>query len=178
MESFKPILEKIKKIKQDKGYTNEVLAQKSGIPLSTLNKILSSVIKDPKIGTLIAITDALDIDINSLIYEDDKNSTPHIKNIQAKNLTNNLNNLANEYNLNTDDISFINKYINLPIEDRHKFLSLLKILTSDNFNHNTPILTKPDHKLTVEKKRKIVEYELDLEEKKQTSLASISSNGL
>lgn len=68
MESFKPILEKIKKIKQEKGYTNEVLAQKSGIPLSTLNKILSSVIKDPKIGTLIAITDALDIDINSLIY--------------------------------------------------------------------------------------------------------------
>lgn len=49
MESFKPILEKIKKIKQEKGYTNEVLAQKSGIPLSTLNKILSSVIKDPKI---------------------------------------------------------------------------------------------------------------------------------
>lgn len=44
MESFKPILEKIKKIKQEKGYTNEVLAQKSGIPLSTLNKILSSVI--------------------------------------------------------------------------------------------------------------------------------------
>lgn len=43
MESFKPILEKIKKIKQEKGYTNEVLAQKSGIPLSTLNKILSSV---------------------------------------------------------------------------------------------------------------------------------------
>ena len=30
MESFKPILEKIKKIKQEKGYTNEVLAQKCG----------------------------------------------------------------------------------------------------------------------------------------------------
>lgn len=72
MESFKPILEKIKKIKQEKGYTNEVLAQKSGIPLSTLNKILSSVIKDPKIGTLIAITDALDVDINSLIYDKSK----------------------------------------------------------------------------------------------------------
>lgn len=36
---------------------------------------------------------------------------------------------------------------------------------------------KPDHKLTIEEKRKIVEYELDLEEKKQTLLASISSNG-
>ena len=156
-------MEKIKKIKQEKGYTNEVLAQKSGIPLSTLNKILSSVIKDPKIGTLIAITDALDIDINSLVYKDNKNSTPHIQNIQSKNLTNNLKNLANEYDLNVDDILFIDKYINLPIEDRHKFLSLLKILTSDKSDNNVPILNKPDHKLSIEKK--------------QTLLASISSNG-
>lgn len=148
MESFKPILEKIKKIKQEKGYTNEVLAQKSGIPLSTLNKILSSVIKDPKIGTLIAITDALDVDINSLIYD----------------------------NLNIDDIAFITKYINLPAKDRQHFLSLLRLLTSENID-NSPVLTKPDHKLTIEEKRKIVEYELDLEEKKQTLLASISSNG-
>ena len=32
MESFKPILEKIKKIKQEKGYTNEVLAQNQVFP--------------------------------------------------------------------------------------------------------------------------------------------------
>lgn len=101
MESFKPILEKIKKIKQKKGYTNEVLSQKSGIPLSTLNKILSSVIKDPKIGTLIAITNALNVDINSLIYDNQKKNKPLVEN------HNNLENLANDYNLNIDDISFI-----------------------------------------------------------------------
>ena len=171
MESFKPILEKIKKIKQEKGYTNEVLAKKSGIPLSTLNKILSSIIKDPKIGTLIAITDALDVDINSLIYDD-----PNIQDKPNTKTTNYLEELANAYNLNADDISFITKYINLPSKDRHYFLFLLKALTSENIN-NSPILTKPDHKLTIEEKRKIVEYELDLEEKKQTLLASISSNG-
>lgn len=171
MESFKPILEKIKKIKQEKGYTNEVLAQKSGIPLSTLNKILSSVIKDPKIGTLIAITDALDVDINSLIYDN-----LNIKNKPNPKATDNLEKLANEYNLNVDDISFITKYINLPAKDRQHFLSLLRLLTSKNIN-NSPVLTKPDHKLTIEEKRKIVEYELDLEEKNQTLLASISSNG-
>ena len=49
-------------------------------------------------------------------------------------------------------------------------------MTSENID-NSPVLTKPDHKLTIEEKRKIVEYELDLEEKKQTLLASISSNG-
>lgn len=179
MESFKPILEKIKKIKQEKGYTNEVLAQKSGIPLSTLNKILSSVIKDPKIGTLIAITDALDVaitdaldvDINSLIYDN-----LNIKNKPNPKATDNLEKLANEYNLNVDDISFITKYINLPAKDRQHFLSLLRLLTSKNID-NSPVLTKPDHKLTIEEKRKIVEYELYLEEKKQTLLASISSNG-
>lgn len=171
MESFKPILEKIKKIKQEKGYTNEVLAQKSGIPLSTLNKILSSVIKDPKIGTLIAITDALDVDINSLIYDN-----LNIKDKPNPKTTDNLEKLANEYNLNIDDISFITKYINLPAKDRQHFLSLLRLLTSENID-NSPVLTKPDYKLTIEEKRKIVEYELDLEEKKQTLLASISSNG-
>lgn len=167
MESFKPILEKIKKIKQEKGYTNEVLAQKSGIPLSTLNKILSSVIKDPKIGTLIAITDALDVNIYDNLNIKDK---PNPK------ATDNLEKLANEYNLNIDDISFITKYINLPAKDRQHFLSLLRLLTSKNID-NSPVLTKPDHKLTIEEKRKIVEYELDLEEKNQTLLASISSNG-
>lgn len=171
MESFKPILEKIKKIKQEKGYTNEILAQKSGIPLSTLNKILSSIIKDPKIGTLIAITDALDIDINSLIY-DNKN----VNNESTTKINNSLEKLADDYNLNVDDISFITKYISLPANSRHNFLSLLKILTSENIN-TSPILTKPDHKLSVEEKRKIVEYELDLEEKKQTSSVSISSSG-
>lgn len=127
MESFKPILEKIKKIKQEKGYTNEVLAQKSGIPLSTLNKILSSVIKDPKIGTLIAITDALDVDINSLIYDN-----LNIKDKPNPKATDNLEKLANEYNLNIDDISFITKYINLPAKDRQHFLS--------EINHKLPFL--------------------------------------
>lgn len=172
MASFKPILEKIKKIKQEKGYTTEMLSQKSGIPLSTLNKILSSVIKDPKIGTIIAITDALNIDINSLVYD---------KDIQSENthdkITTSLENIVDEYNLNIDDISFITKYINLPKKDRHNFLSVLRNLTSDNINEKIPVLTKPDHKLTPEEKRRIVEYELDLEEKKRILSASISSNG-
>lgn len=172
MKSFKPILKKIKQIKQKKGYTNEILSQKSGIPLSTLNKILSSVIKDPKIGTLIAITDALDVDINSLIYDN-----PNIKDKSQQKTTDDLEELANKYDLNMDDISFITKYINLPAKDRQHFLSLLRLLTSENID-NSPILTKPDHKLTIEEKRRIVEYELDLEEKKQTLSSSISSNDL
>ena len=65
--------------------------------------------------------------------------------------------------------------------------SLLMLTTKVVSNKKPPLLSdsesggntspKPDHKLTIEEKRKIVEYELDLEEKKQTLLASISSNG-
>lgn len=161
MESFKPILEKIKRIKNEKGYTNEMLAKKSGIPLSTLNKILSSVIKDPKIGTIIAITDALDIDINSLIYPKTANTNKPVKS------TDSLNFLAEDYKLDFDDISFIQRYINLSTENRHNFLSLLKILTNDTNPSNIPQLKKPDHILSIEEKRRIVEYELSLEEKKQ-----------
>lgn len=90
-----------------------------------MNKILSSVIKDPKIGTLIAITDALDVNINSLIYDN-----LNIKDKPNPKATDNLEKLANEYNLNIDDISFITKYINLPAKDRQHFLSLLRLLTS------------------------------------------------
>ena len=161
MESFKPVLEKIKRIKNEKGYTNEMLAKKAGIPLSTLNKILSSVIKDPKIGTIIAITDALNIDINSLIYPKIENSNETAK------TTDSLNYLAEDYKLNFDDISFIQRYINLSTENRHKFLSLLKILANDDKSSRIPQLKKPDHILSVEEKRRIVEYELSLEEKKQ-----------
>ena len=65
--------------------------------------------------------------------------------------------------------------------------SLLMLTTKVVSNKKPPLLSdsesggstspKPDHKLTIEEKRKIVEYELDLEEKNQTLLASISSNG-
>lgn len=61
----------------EKGFTNETLAKKSGVPLGTLSKILSAIIKDPKIGTIIDIADALEVDINSLIY--DSNLTDNLK---------------------------------------------------------------------------------------------------
>ncbi len=84
MQSFNPILERIKSIKTQKGFTNETLAQKSGIPLGTLSKILSAVIKDPKIGTIIAITDALGVDINSLVYENAVDSTIDLSELEKE----------------------------------------------------------------------------------------------
>lgn len=42
---------------------------------------------------------------------------------------------------------------------------------------NSSVLTKPNHKLTL-KKCKVIDYELKLEEKKETLSSSISSNDL
>lgn len=51
------------------------LSKKSGVPLGTVNKILSGATKNPNFDTLIALCDALGISIDSLL---DKNSARQI----------------------------------------------------------------------------------------------------
>ena len=48
-------LEKISEYKKLLGLTNEELSKLSGVPKGTLDKILSGVTKDPKLGTLKAL---------------------------------------------------------------------------------------------------------------------------
>jgi transcriptional regulator with XRE-family HTH domain len=52
-------LEKIAEYKKKLGLTTEELSKQSGVPLGTLNKILSGDTKDPKLGTLKAIAKVL-----------------------------------------------------------------------------------------------------------------------
>lgn len=52
-------LEKIAEYKKKLGITTEELSKRSGVPLGTLNKILSGDTKDPKLGTLKAIARVL-----------------------------------------------------------------------------------------------------------------------
>ena len=59
-------LENIKKLKKDKGFTNESLSKKSGISLGTLNKLLSGATSDPKLSTLFALAEALDCSLDML----------------------------------------------------------------------------------------------------------------
>ncbi|MBR1868409.1 MAG: NAD(+) synthase [Clostridia bacterium] len=58
------VSEFIKKIKNEKGMTAKELSEKSGIPLGTLNKILSASTKSVKAETLSKISDALGQAIN------------------------------------------------------------------------------------------------------------------
>ena len=52
-------LEKIKQRKKDLHLTNQELAERSGVPLGTINKIFSGATKSPKYNTMQALETVL-----------------------------------------------------------------------------------------------------------------------
>ena len=69
-------LEKIEEYKRRLGMTTAELAEKSGVPKGTLDKILSGVTKDPKLETLKAIARVLGCTL------DDFDDVPRTKTIE------------------------------------------------------------------------------------------------
>lgn len=57
-------LEKINEYKKKMGLTTEELSKLSGVPVGTLNKILSGATKDPKLETLKSIARVLGLTLN------------------------------------------------------------------------------------------------------------------
>ena len=57
-------LDKIAEYKKRLGLTTEELSERSGVPVGTLNKILSGATKDPKLETLKAIARVLGLTLN------------------------------------------------------------------------------------------------------------------
>lgn len=53
-------IEEIRRIKAELGYSNKALAQRSGVPLGTLQKILSGATLHPRRDTILAISRALE----------------------------------------------------------------------------------------------------------------------
>jgi toxin-antitoxin system, antitoxin component, xre family len=70
-------LEKINEYKKKLGITTDELSRLSGVPVGTLNKILSGATKDPKLETLKAIARVLGLTLN------DFDDTPHASTIAA-----------------------------------------------------------------------------------------------
>ena len=66
------VVERIKKYKQLFSITSEELSKRSGIPLGTLNKILSSSTKSIKTETLSAIAKGLDVSVSDLVGREKK----------------------------------------------------------------------------------------------------------
>ena len=64
MESY---LERIKQLKSEKKMTNERLAERSGIPLGTLSKMLAGMSDSPKLSNIVAVCRALDCSVEYIV---------------------------------------------------------------------------------------------------------------
>lgn len=76
---FDKMIERIKKIKKEKGLTNKQLSELAGVPYGTLNKILGSETKEPSINAIIKISIALGVSTDYIINgTEEKNSPPEL----------------------------------------------------------------------------------------------------
>ncbi len=60
-------LKNLIEIRKQKGWTQERLAIESGISYNTLIKLERNGIKNPKIGTVIKLADALEVSLDELV---------------------------------------------------------------------------------------------------------------
>ncbi len=67
MQTF---IEKIREAKAQKNMTAGELSKKSGVPLGTLNKLLSGVIEEPRLSTAVALCEALSLSLAAIMDED------------------------------------------------------------------------------------------------------------
>lgn len=72
--NFDEMIERIKKAKKEKGFTNKQLSDLAEVPYGTLNKILGSETKEPSINTIIKISVALGVSTEYIINGAKKNT--------------------------------------------------------------------------------------------------------
>lgn len=87
METY---IDRIKKLKSEKKMTNDSLAEKTGIPLGTLSKLLAGMNESPKLSNIVAICNALDCSVEYIVTGAPENT--------------------NNYTLSAEEIAFIESY--------------------------------------------------------------------
>jgi predicted transcriptional regulator len=71
----------LNKMKETRGYSNKDIAQRSSVPLGTLNKIFAGQTQDPNISTVWAIVHSMDFSLDDLdrIVRDDPRNTAMVQ---------------------------------------------------------------------------------------------------
>ena len=64
-------IDRIKRLKNEKKITNEQLSDLTGIPLSTMSKLLAGISEQPKLVNVVAIARALGCSLDDLYTEDE-----------------------------------------------------------------------------------------------------------
>ena len=87
METY---IDRIKWMKNERKMTNERLAERSGIPLGTLSKLMAGMNESPKLSNIVAICNALDCSVDFIITGNPENT--------------------NNYTLSPEEIRLIEQY--------------------------------------------------------------------
>ena len=87
METY---IDRIKLLKSQKKLTNELLAERSGIPLGTLSKLLAGMNESPKLSNIVAICNALECSVEYIVTGNPDNT--------------------NNYTLNAEEIEMMESY--------------------------------------------------------------------
>jgi repressor LexA len=103
METY---LDRIKRLKAEQKLTNDQLAEKSGIPLGTLSKILAGMNDSPKLCNIMAICNALGCTVEYIADGTPENT--------------------NNYTLSTQEIAFIEDYRRLDMFGKSMIETILK----------------------------------------------------
>ena len=75
METY---LDRIKRLKSEQHLTNDQLAEKSGIPLGTLSKILAGMSDSPKLSTMISLCGALGCSVEYIVSGTPENNNNYL----------------------------------------------------------------------------------------------------
>ena len=87
METY---IDRIKLLKSQRKLTNELLAERSGIPLGTLSKLLAGMNESPKLSNIVAICNALECSVEYIVTGNPDNT--------------------NNYTLTAEEIGFVESY--------------------------------------------------------------------
>lgn len=98
-------IKRIKQLKSEKKMTNDELAEKTGIAVGTLSKILAGISESPKLANFVAICEALNCSLDYIMYGIEEN--------------------RNNYTLEEKEIALIEQYRTLDARGRETVAALV-----------------------------------------------------
>lgn len=96
-------LEIINQIKKEKGLTSKQLAEKSKVPIGTLNKILNGQTKNPAYETILSLATVLECPVDIFCTNTAENNFSDIENMIRKQLSKEELTLLEDYNKLDDE---------------------------------------------------------------------------
>ena len=131
-------IDRIKQLKNEKKITNEKLSELTGIPLSTVSKILAGISDSPKLSNMVLIARALGCTLDYIVSGTPQNN--------------------NNYTLTEEEIDFIENYRQIDAHGRELVLMVVK-KEQERVGVVSEVPVKVDasnKRVSVEKKAKIL----------------------